>query len=1200
MDGPNGQHDVRRHPEWRQRIALARPSILSFRHVRGSRLRGPEGLAIGIALLMVVSALAGLGAANHTASSFTARSASAPSIASPPTSAGTVTASTPEGTAGACAEGSGAAPALAASASLSRSSVSAAPLYNSQVEPYAVLTGAYGYVAAGAALRDQGYGLINLTWPGAPSTSNLVAAYLIWAVMDDNVPPDYGTLNGVNVTGTWVAYATPSPCWAPTYIYTFVAEVTSLVTNGVNNLTAFPSGVTNGLDPWSQSQTDPMDEGASLVAIYSTGGTTLQQVTVYSGAFTTSGSAITAQLNYSTTNRSTAETTYLVTDGQLPGNVATWNGTVIDSDAFPGSDPKESKAAWSYGNLSDTKTFEVNVTAGSNSTDAQIYSTSTDCLTWIGQVLSVGVAPTPGPYSVVFQEQGLSNGAGWNVTTHGTTHTGSVVNFASSIQFTLANGSYHYTVGALPGYSAQYSGNYQVAGGPVYIRVLFHQILYPVQFNETGLPSYVEWWVDLTNSSQSISQNLSMDTPGAIAFAVGNGTFNFTAGELGLYRAVPAEGSIVVAGSDVNVTIAFVPPPLYNVTFVERNLPHGTEWGGTVETNWGVFDLGTTNGSPSLLLPNTTSATDYIYPVSVPGYSAPYTVLFGVYGAAEMVDVNYTELFTVVLKETGLPLGTFWSGSLTGSSGTVGSSSETANLTFSVGNGTYTFAVTPVWAYTATPANGTLTVAGGNATRHIVFTRSPTYSVSFTETGLAVGTLWAVELELPNGTDLTHHASVTSVAFSEPNGSYTFVLQPVSGYAGSPVYGYVTVSGSAVSEPIVFTRTYSVTFTESGLPSGSDWSVYFASEYTYSISTSIVVDVPDGSYTYDVYDVSTFVPTPASGSITVSDHNVTQPIEYASTTVSTYSVTFTETGLATGTNWSVELYGYSEWSTGASIVFTEYNGSFDFTVGGATGYDANPASGTVMVSGAPASQPIGFSYTGSNTFAVTFTESGLPQGATWYINITGQSPLSATISGSSGTSVVIRLANDSYTFAAAANRTNWTTSAGGSFTVAGAPLAESVPFTFAGTPPPPEFSVVFTESGLPNGATWYLNLTGGSGQSATVSGSTGTQLTFTLSNGSYTYSAATSWRNWTAHGGTFAITGSGTSLTVPFTSSGAPTGTAGSSSSSLWTWVVVGIVVAALLLLFLFVLYRRRKKQNPPPPDGSAVTPAPTPPPQSP
>ncbi|HXQ48172.1 MAG TPA: hypothetical protein VN842_00115, partial [Thermoplasmata archaeon] len=49
------------------------------------------------------------------------------------------------------------------------------PLFNSQVVPYAVLTGPYGYVAAGAALRDQGFGLINLTWPGG-STSNLVAA----------------------------------------------------------------------------------------------------------------------------------------------------------------------------------------------------------------------------------------------------------------------------------------------------------------------------------------------------------------------------------------------------------------------------------------------------------------------------------------------------------------------------------------------------------------------------------------------------------------------------------------------------------------------------------------------------------------------------------------------------------------------------------------------------------------------------------------------------------------------------------------------------------------------------------------------------------------------------------------------------------------------------------------------------------------
>ena len=127
------------------------------------------------------------------------------------------------------------------------------PLYNSLVQPYASVIGPYSYVAGGAAMRDQGYGTISLTWTGG-----LVEAFMVWSIMDDSVPTLTATLNGHTVTGTWVAYATPSPCWAPTYIYTMVAAVTPYVTNGANSLTNFPSGITTGSDPWASAQTDPM------------------------------------------------------------------------------------------------------------------------------------------------------------------------------------------------------------------------------------------------------------------------------------------------------------------------------------------------------------------------------------------------------------------------------------------------------------------------------------------------------------------------------------------------------------------------------------------------------------------------------------------------------------------------------------------------------------------------------------------------------------------------------------------------------------------------------------------------------------------------------------------------------------------------------------------------------------------------------
>jgi hypothetical protein len=79
---------------------------------------------------------------------------------------------------------------------------------------------------------------------------------------------------------------------------------------------------------------------------------------------------------------------------------------------------------------------------------------------------------------------------------------------------------------------------------------------------------------------------------------------------------------------------------------------------------------------------------------------------------------------------------------------------------------------------------------------------------------------------------------------------------------------------------------------------------------------------------------------------------------------SEYAVTFTETGLPSGTSWSVTLNGTPQDSTGASMVFYEPNGAYLFTVGSIPGYTVNPE-GNVTVHGAPVSVPIMFVATGS-------------------------------------------------------------------------------------------------------------------------------------------------------------------------------------------------------------------------------------------
>ncbi len=948
----------------------------------------------------------------------------------------------------------------------------------------------------------------------------------------------------------------------------------------------------------------------------------------------------------------------MVADGQFSGNSAIWNGTTIDGNAFYGSDPHESTATWSYGNLSDTKSYLVNVTLGGNNTTAEIVSGGSDCFTWVGQVVDVGVAATKGPYHVDFQEQGLPSGTSWSITTDSSTKTGTVVNGTSTIRYSLANGTYSYSAGAVAGFIGPSASSYTVNGGSVFIRVIFHQILYPVSFNETGIPtSYQTWWVLVTNSSQGISENLSAYTPLGNLFSLGNGTFNYSAGEIGLYLAKPPTGTFVVNGGPLTVTVTFVPPPLYAVTFQEFGLPPGTTWGGSTSTNFGVFSNSTSNASFTLELPNGTGYTDYISPTQVAGYAAPDYLYFQVLGAAVTYDINYSEQFGVTLAETGLPTGTYWEAGLTSATTNLYASADTPWLNFTVSNGTYNFSVQPVWSFTATPGTGSVTVNGANVTVAIVFTAAPEYALTFEALGLASGALWAIELGLPNGTFVTHNATTTTIGFSEPNGSYEYT--PVAtGYLATPEYGYADIVGANVTVWLNFTKVYAVTFNETGLPSGTYWYVYFAYQYVGGYGSSAGIYIGNGSYTYQTFDISYYTPSTTGGTINVSGANVYVSIVYNSSTYPTVSVTFTESGLPASSNWTVELNDWEESSTATSIVFTEPNGTFDFYVPSVLGYDSTPTYGSVNVSGAPVTQAIVFAPP-AGSYVVNFAESNLPSGSTWYINITGQSPMEATVSGSTGTSLGLSLPNGTYSFTAATGNPDWATDASGSFTVNGADLNLSVPFTSTLSG---RYTVQFTETGLPSGSTWYVNVTGYPGLVATVSGTSGTSVSILLTNGTYTYGAATSaagwttpssgstvvnganvnvsvpfssnkpytvtftetglpigvtWyvnisgepslsttvgsssgtqlsislvngsysfsaasnsKNWTASGSSFSVAGSAVNLTVKF----GPPGSTSSSGGfgSFWIWIVIGAIVAGLLLLIL-VAGRRRKKEPP-------------------
>ena len=236
-------------------------------------------------------------------------------------------------------------------------------------------------------------------------------------------------------------------------------------------------------------------------------------------------------------------------------------------------------------------------------------------------------------------------------------------------------------------------------------------------------------------------------------------------------------------------------------------------------------------------------------------------------------------VYPVTLSETGLPAGTVWSVTLGGHVLSGGAPS----MSLAELNGTYALVVEPIPGFSVQPGNGNLSVAGSPINETLAFQpiRS-VYLVAFTEVGLPSGTDWSVEL---NGTP--ESATTATISFSEPNGSYPFVIGPIPGYAAAPVSGAVPVSGSNASETISFSPvpapTYAVTFTEAGLRSGTPWSVTLSGRTQSTTTSSVTFTEPNGTYVFSIGGVAGYTVNLVSHTLTVRGAGVSIGLAFSTT-----------------------------------------------------------------------------------------------------------------------------------------------------------------------------------------------------------------------------------------------------------------------------------------------------------------------------
>ncbi len=228
---------------------------------------------------------------------------------------------------------------------------------------------------------------------------------------------------------------------------------------------------------------------------------------------------------------------------------------------------------------------------------------------------------------------------------------------------------------------------------------------------------------------------------------------------------------------------------------------------------------------------------------------------------------------------------------------------------------------------------------------------------------------------------------------------------------------------------------YNVTFTESGLPAGTAWSVRLSDGQSFGTSsTTMTFTETNGSYSYTVTSVnSSYIA--GSGSFVVKGTRVYVSVSFA---VSQYAVTFTESGLPSATMWWINLTnGQSFHSTTTTIAFGEPDGTFVYSAA-TQDKSLNASGGTFSVSGAAVSKMVIFALV---TYAVRFAEIGLPAGTGWNIVFSNGQTLMSTASN-----ISYGVPNGTYTYTIPNTTFYYAAPSGGAFTVSGSSVSVTASF----------------------------------------------------------------------------------------------------------------------------------------------------------
>ncbi|MGC2288509.1 MAG: hypothetical protein WA688_01450 [Thermoplasmata archaeon] len=278
-------------------------------------------------------------------------------------------------------------------------------------------------------------------------------------------------------------------------------------------------------------------------------------------------------------------------------------------------------------------------------------------------------------------------------------------------------------------------------------------------------------------------------------------------------------------------------------------------------------------------------------------------------------------------------------------------------------NGTvyHQFLEGPYWlnvSYPGCPSLSNLVYlsAGGTYNAPIRLACPGLYNVTFNETGLPVGTAWAVTL---NGS--TFQTTGASISFYAPNGTQSYsVRSPVPGapgvrYIPSPNNGTVDVLAAPLSESVAFASQFEFSAVADPPSAGLvDPALAWEAPGTVDQVTALAgpswvfvswTGIGNGSYS------GTANPTPAT---------LNGPIQEAAFFYFLWTVSFVQTGLSPSAHWSVDLNGAYRTVSGPTVEFQIPNGSYSYNISGPSGFIVSPGTGAGTMRGSDMTVPVQF------------------------------------------------------------------------------------------------------------------------------------------------------------------------------------------------------------------------------------------------